>query len=361
MPPVAESTKKLGPKHYPVNLGESFIGSKDQESTQSSIKCTPESKASTLDSEDQPSSLHLGPTPGSLGGGPELSVSSPDDEEVILQHEEQEKKRVARQLAEEAKKARLIVEERKKAEEALIEERRKVQEQERAKQQAQALASQRKEEEKRQEQENKLRQQEIQHLLKEKERIRQERMSILITQLALLIKRKKDLREELLNKRDKQIRTGQETDEVRQNRRDELQNIYKEYAEKVVNPVLQYWDIDEHTPKNACTLPIDDLEDYDVTYKMGHKWSERELMKLRFNLEEIKLEPRYWEMAQGIRNIVFPQEVKETRKIYQKIKQEWQQKYATGVQWQAIAESAIQQQIEKLRLDKDLTTEKSRI
>ena len=358
-PPVAESTKKLGLKSYPVNLGESFIGSEDRASTQSGIKFTPESKASTLDLEDQPSLLHLGPTPGNLGGGPEPSVSSPDDEEVILQCEEQERKRVVRHLAEEAKKAQLLVEERKKAEEALVEERRKVQEQERAKQQAQVLASQRKEEEKRQEQENQLHQQEIQRLLKEKERIRQERMSILTTQLALLIKRKKDLRKELLDKRDEQVRTGQETDEVRQNRRDELQNIYKEYAEKVVNPVLEYWDIDEHTPENACTLPIDDLEDYDVSYKMGHKWTERELMKLRFNLEEIKLEPRYWEMAQGIRNLMFPQEVKETRKIYQKIKQEWEQKYATGVQWQTIAESAIQQQIEAwLRLDKDLQQKK---
>ena len=160
----------------------------------------------------------------------------------------------------------------------------------------------------------------MQRLLKEKERIKQARMSILITLLALLIKRKKDLREELLNKRDEQIKTGQETDEVRQNRRDELQNIYKEYAEQVVNPVLEYWDIGEHTPENECTLPIDDLEDYDVTYKMGHKWSERELMKFRVNLEEIKLESRYWEMAQGIRNMVFPQEVKETREIYRKIK-----------------------------------------
>ena len=203
-----------------------------------------------------------------------------------------------------------------------------------------------------------MRQQEIQCLLKEKERIRQERMSVLTTQLALLIKRKKDLRKELLDKRDEQVRTGQETDEVRQNRRDELQNIYKEYAEKVVSPVLEYWDIDEHTPENACTLPIDDLEDYDVSYKMGHRWTERELMKLRFNLEEFKLEPRYWEMAQGIRNFMFPQEVRETRKIYQKIKQEWEQKYATGVQWQVIAKSAIQQKIERLRLDKELQQKK---
>ena len=75
-------------------------------------------------------------------------------------------------------------------------------------------------------------------------------------------------------------------------------------------------------------------------------------------MEEIKLEPRYWEMAQGIRNLLFPQEVMETRKIYQKIKQEWEQKYATGVQWQTIAESTIQQQIERLKLDKDLQQKK---
>ena len=125
-PPVTESTKKLGLKRYPVNLGESFIGSRDRVSTQSGIKFTSESKVSTMDLEDQPSPLHLGPTPGSLGGGPEPSVSSPDDEEVILQREEQERKRVAKHLADEAKKAQLLVEERKKAEEALVEERRKV-------------------------------------------------------------------------------------------------------------------------------------------------------------------------------------------------------------------------------------------
>ena len=359
MPPAAESTKKVGTKRYPADLGESFIGSKDWEITQSS-KFTPESKAGTLESEDQPSSLHLGPTPQSLGGGPEPSVSSPDDVDEILQREEQERKRVAKQLAEEAKQAQLIIEERKKAEEALLEEeRRKAQEQERARQQAQALALQREEEARKQEQENKLRQQEMQRLLKEKERIKYERMSILTSHLTLLIKRKKDLREELLNKRDEQIKTTQETDEIRQIRRDELQDIYRGYAEQVVDPVLEYWDLDEHTPENACALPIDDLEDYEVTYKMGHKWSERELMKLRFNLEEIKLEPRYWEMSQGIRNMVFPQEVKETREIYRKIKQDWEQKYATGVQWQTIAESAIQQQIERLKLDKDLQQKKA--
>ena len=356
--PAAESTKKPKLKHYPTNLEESFISYKDQEIAESS-KYTPDSKADTLESENQPSALHLGPTPRSYGGGPEPSVSSPEDVDE-LQQEERERKRVAKQLAEEAKQAQLIIEERNKAEEALLEkERQKAQEQERAKQQAQALALQREEEARKQEQEHKLRQQEMQRLLKEKERIKHDRMSILTTHLNLLIDRKKDLREELLNKRDEQVKSTQETEEIRQARRDELQDIYRGYAEQVVEPVLEYWDLGDHTPDNACALPIDDPEDYEVTYKMGHKWSERELMKLRFNSEEIKLEPRYWEKTQEVRNMVFPQEVKQTKEIYRKAKQDWEQKYATGVQWQTIAEQAIQQQIDRLRLDKELQQRKA--
>ena len=39
--------------------------------------------------------------------------------------------------------------------------------------------------------------------------------------------------------------------------------------------------------------------------------------------------------------MVFPSRVKETQEIYRKVKQDWEQKYATGVQWQIIAEKAI--------------------
>ena len=351
-PPAAESTKKPKLKHYPANLGESFISYKDQEIIEST-EYTPRFKADTLESEDQPPALHLGPTPRSLRGGPEPTVSSPEDVDE-LQQEEQERKRVAKQLAEEAKQAQLIIEERKKAEEALLEkERQKAQEQERAKQQAQALVFQREEEARKQEQEHKLHQQEMQHLLKEKERIKYDRMSILTSHLNLLIERKKYIRKELLNKRDEQVKSTQETEEIRQVRRDELQNIYREYAEQVVEPVLEYWGLDDHTPDKACVLPIDDMEDYKVTYKLGHKWSERELMNLRFNLEEVELEPRYWEKTQEVRNLVFPREVKETQEIYRKVKQDWEQKYATGIQWQIIAEQAILQQIDRLKLDKE--------
>ena len=303
-PPAAESTKKPKLKHYPADLGESFISYKDREIIESS-KYTPESRADTPES-DQPSALHLEPTPRNFEGRPKPSVSSPEDADE-LQQEERERKRMAKQLAEEAKQAQLIIEERKKAEEAFLEkERQKAQEQERAKQQAQALALQREEEARKQEQEHKLRQQEMQRLWKEKERIKHDRMSVLTTHLSLLIDRKKDIRKELLNKRDEQVKSVQETEEIRQARRDELQNIYREYAEQVVEPVLEYWDLDDHSPDKVGVLPIEDMEDYEVTYKMGHKWSERELMNLRFNLEEVKLEPRYWEKAQEVRNMVFP-------------------------------------------------------
>ena len=181
--PAAESTKKPKLKHYPADLGESFISYKDREIIESS-KYTPESRADTPES-DQPSALHLEPTPRNFGGRPEPSVSSPEDADE-LQQEERERKRMAKQLAEEAKQAQLIIEERKKAEEAFLEkERQKAQEQERAKQQAQALALQREEEARKQEQEHKLRQQEMQRLWKEKERIKHDRMSVLTTHLSL--------------------------------------------------------------------------------------------------------------------------------------------------------------------------------
>ena len=72
-PPAAEFTKKPKLKRYPANLGESFISYKDREITKSS-KYTPESRGDILESEDQPSALHQGPTPGSLRGGPEPTV-----------------------------------------------------------------------------------------------------------------------------------------------------------------------------------------------------------------------------------------------------------------------------------------------
>ena len=75
MPPAAESTKKVGTKALPSRPGGELHRFQGSEITQSS-KFMPESKAGILESEDQPSSLHLGPTPRSLGGGPEPSVSS---------------------------------------------------------------------------------------------------------------------------------------------------------------------------------------------------------------------------------------------------------------------------------------------
>ena len=61
---------------------------------------------------------------------------------------------------------------------------------------------------------------------------------------ALLIERKKDIRKELLNKRDEQVKSVQETEEIRQAR----EMSYKTYIENMQKPVLEYWDLDDHTP-----------------------------------------------------------------------------------------------------------------
>ena len=172
-----------------------------------------------------------------------------------------------------------------------------------------------------------------QKLYQEKERIRNERKKVLITQIGLLVEGKKDLQRNLLNTRDEQMNAGEESDKVRKSRREELQRTYKEYAYKIVDPILEYWDIDDHTLDNVCILPVDGLEEYEVTYKVGHVLTERELMNLLFNMEEIKLEPMYWKTAQQIRAALLPQQELETRRLYQQVKQDWDQKYATAEQW----------------------------
>ena len=115
-----------------------------------------------------------------------------------------------------------------------------------------------------------------QKLYQEKERICNERKKVLITQISLLVEGKKDLQRNLFNKRDEQVNAREESDEVRQSQREELQRTYREYAHKIVDPILEYWDIDNHTLDNVCILPVDCLEEYEVTYKVGHVWTERD-------------------------------------------------------------------------------------
>ena len=87
---------------------------------------------------------------------------------------------------------------------------------------------------------------------------------------------------------------------------------YKTYIENMQsrwwNQYWEYWDLDDHTPDKACVLPIEDMEDYEVTYKMGHKWSERELMNLRFNLEEVNLNLGIGRKSKRYITWCFPQE-----------------------------------------------------
>ena len=85
------------------------------------------------------------------------------------------------------------------------------------------------------------------------------------------------------------------------------------------------------------------------------------LVNFLFNIEEIKLEPMYWKTAQQIRIALLPQQELETRRIYQQVKQDWDQKYATAEQWRNIAITYLQQQTERQRLQKELQKKKELI
>ena len=394
-PPVAESTRKQGGKPLPPDLGESFLEKETRGDNSNKTLGRAYSEP-----EEQPSRIQLKPVEGTLGGGPEPEISSPEDEHIILQREEQERRRIAKLLAEEAQRSALAEEAQRmaKIEEAqrlamadeaervaeieeaqqivkvkeaqrlareaekrrlLAEQKKQIEAREKAEREAKVRQEKEEEERRKLEEEHRNREQKRQELLHEKERIRQERKAVLITHINLLAQGKKDLRMNLLNLRDEQLSSGLETEKVRESRREELQTIYKEYAQRVVGPILEYWDLDDHTPEKACTIPINALEDYEIAYKSNHKWTEKELMKLLFNLEEIKLEPQYWQMARSIRDAMYPGETEWTNEMYSRIKKEWEYKYSTGVQWQIIAETAIKQLMEIKQLSAETQKKKN--
>ena len=56
-----------------------------------------------------------------------------------------------------------------------------------------------------------------------------------------------------------------------------------------------------------------------------HKWDEAELMQLNFNIVEISLESRFWDIMSTIQNILRPQSCKEIEIQFQMIKDDWEQ------------------------------------
>ena len=62
-----------------------------------------------------------------------------------------------------------------------------------------------------------------------------------------------------------------------------------------------------------------------MKYAATHKWDEAELMQLNFNIVEISLEPRFWDIMSIIQNILRPQSHKEIEIQFQMIKDDWEQ------------------------------------
>ena len=89
--------------------------------------------------------------------------------------------------------------------------------------------------------------------------------------------------------------------------------------------IIEYWDTKRPSKDNPYYLPIREIEDYNVKYTATHKWDEAELMQLNFNIVEISLVPRFWDIMSTIQNILRPQSHKEIEIQFQMIKNDWEQ------------------------------------
>ena len=111
--------------------------------------------------------------------------------------------------------------------------------------------------------------------------------------------------------------------------------------------IVEYWDTKRPSKDNPYYLPIREIEDYNVKYSATHKWDEAELMQLNFNLVEISLEPRFWDIMSTIQNILRPQSHKEIEIQFQMVKDDWEQQYQAAISWKNVAEAMLAQQKDK--------------
>ena len=214
------------------------------------------------------------------------------------------------------------------------------------------------EQERKIENEKRARDLEKQCLLQEREKIRIQRIQVLGKELQLLSKGKKDLRKNLINRRMEQIAVGGETPAQRQNRREELVDTYEKYAERLIPVVNEYWEIKRPSRRNPYEVPVEDPIDYSINYTAQQKWSEPEMMCLLFNIVELHLEPRCWEVMKKIQLVLRPRDEKEIDYQFGIIKGDWEQKHQMAVGWKGIAETAIQQQIDRENMDRILSEKK---
>ena len=111
--------------------------------------------------------------------------------------------------------------------------------------------------------------------------------------------------------------------------------------------IVEYWDTKRPSKDNPYYLPVKELEDYNVKYTTTHKWDEVEIMKLSFNIVEISLEPRFWDIMSTIQNILRPQSCREVEYQFQLIKDDWEQRYQAANSWKNVAEAILRQQKDK--------------
>ena len=185
-------------------------------------------------------------------------------------------------------------------------------------------------------------------LLEEQERLRIQKVNILERELQMYVDGKKDLRKNLINRRMEQVAAGEETAEQRISRRDELVETYQEYAirEDSSNKRILDYQATKYR-KDPFYLPMEDQINYDTTFNARQKWDEPEIMRLLFNIIELKQEPEYWPLMREIHYENQPKERGIIDQQFSLVKNEWEQKYQSAMGWRSIAEIAIQQQVDR--------------
>ena len=134
--------------------------------------------------------------------------------------------------------------------------------------------------------------------------------------------------------------------------------MYEKYARRLIPVIHEYWDIKKPSCRNSYELPLGDPIDYRINYTAQQKWSEPEMMRLLFNTVELCLEPCCWEVMKKIQLVLRPRDEKEIDYQFGMIKGEWEQKHQMAVGGKGIAETVIQQQIDRENMDKILSEKK---
>ena len=171
---------------------------------------------------------------------------------------------------------------------------------------------------------------------------------------------KKDLRQNLINRRMEQVAAGNETAEQRISRREELADAYYTYTSKMTPVIKDYWYTRKPNKTDPYYLPINDPLGYEVTYSSRQRWDEPEIMKLIFNIIELRQEPECWALMKDIQTVLRPMEEDQIIQQFNIIKNDWEQKCQSAIGWKGIAETAIHLEFGKVIQDKKVPPKEQR-